>query len=150
MAVVRSVLSCLAKATAISMLAAVAGCAVGPDYHLPTEAVFDAPGAQISFVGAHGNPAVQKGELPPNWWYLYRSLDLDRLVTEAIAENTDLRVADANLERSHAMVDLAKAAAQPKLGVEGGYERALLSAESYLSNAILPDMNLYTIGLSAS
>jgi outer membrane protein TolC len=150
MAVVRSVLSCLAKAAAISMMTTAAGCSVGPDYQLPAQAVFDVPGAQVPFVGAHGNPAVQKGELPPNWWHLYRSPDLDRLVADALAENTDLRVANANLERSHAMVDLAKAAGQPKLGVEGGYERALLSAESYLSNAILPDMNLYTIGLSAS
>jgi NodT family efflux transporter outer membrane factor (OMF) lipoprotein len=150
MAVVRGILSCLAKTTAIAMMATAAGCAVGPDYHLPTDAVFDAPGAQVPFVGARGNHAVQKGELPPNWWHIYRSPDLDRLIADAIAENTDLRVADANLERSHAMVDLAKAAGQPKVGFEGGYERALLSAESYLSTAILPDMNLYTIGLTAS
>src|SRR4029077_7699416 len=130
MAVVRGILSCLAKATAIAMVVTAAGCAVGPDYHLPTDAVFDAPGAQVPFVGARGNHAVQKGELPPNWWHIYRSPDLDRLIADAIAENTDLRVADANLERSHSMVDLAKAAGQPKVGFEGGYERALLSAES--------------------
>jgi NodT family efflux transporter outer membrane factor (OMF) lipoprotein len=144
------VLSCFTKAAAISIMTSAAGCSVGPDYHLPAQAVFDAPRAQVPFVGAHGNPAVQKGDLPPNWWHLYRSPDVDRLVADAIAENTDLRAANANLERSHAMVDLAKAAGQPKLGVEGGYERALLSAESYLSTAILPDMNLYTIGLAAS
>ncbi|HEY1944080.1 MAG TPA: efflux transporter outer membrane subunit [Roseiarcus sp.] len=132
------------------MTTAAAGCAVGPDYHLPERAAFNTPGAQTPFAGARNNPAVKGGALPAGWWRLYRSPDLDRLVATALAENTDLRVADANLERSRAMVDLAKTAEQPDVAVGGAYDRTLLSAEQYLSMANLPAYNIYDINLSAS
>jgi multidrug efflux system outer membrane protein len=129
---------------------AVAGCTVGPDYLLPKEAKVKAPAAQGSFAGARNNPAVQAGALPAGWWRLYRSTELDRLVAAALAENTDLRVADANLERSRAMVDLVKTQQQPDLAFGGGYDRTQFSAQQYLSTANLPPLNIYDLSLSAS
>lgn len=139
-----------ARAAGVIVVVAVAGCTVGPDYHLPKQADFNAVGAQGAFVSARQNPAVREGPLPPEWWHLYQSPDLDRLVTAALGENTDLRVADANLERSHALVDLARSEAQPNVGIEAGYDRTLLSAEQYLSKADLPVFNVYDLSLSAS
>jgi outer membrane protein, multidrug efflux system len=140
----------LAKTAALIVTVALAGCAVGPDYRLPKHADFNAPGAQGVFVGARRDPAVQGGVPPQEWWHLYRSPDLDRLVTAAFRENTNLRVADANLQRSHALVELARSEGQPNVGIEGGYDRSLLSAEQYLSTANLPAFNLYDLSLSAS
>jgi NodT family efflux transporter outer membrane factor (OMF) lipoprotein len=150
MAVVRQGVSSLAKTMAIFMLTAVAGCAVGPDYHVPKEAAINASEAQIPFVGARHNPAVQEAPLRPGWWHLYRSPALDRLITIALAENSDLRVADANLERSRAMVDLATYEGEPKVGIGASYEPTQLSAEQYLSMANLSPFNIYDISLSAS
>ncbi len=129
---------------------ALAGCAVGPDYQLPKEAAFNAPAAQQPFVGARDNPVVSDALPQGAWWHLYRSEPLDRLVDEALQANTDLRIANANLERSRAMVRAASAQGQPQLGLEGGVERGLISAEQYLSEADLPVMNLYTVSLTAS
>ena len=150
MGMIKCILSCFARMVTISTVAAAAGCSVGPDYHLPTEASFNAPGAQVAFIGARSNPAVQEGPLPSRWWHLYRSPDLDRLVADALIENTDLRIADANLERSHAMVDLARSAGQPNVRIGGAYEHTLISAEQYLSMANLPPLDVYDIRLSAS
>ncbi len=147
---VKRIVSCSGRAAVISLMAAATGCTVGPDYRLPTEAAFNTPGAQVPFVGAQSNPVVSNGTLSPGWWHLYQSSDLDRLVTAAFSANTDLRIADANLERSRAMVDLARSARQPKVGFDAGYERTLVSAEQYISMANLPTYNLYDISLSAS
>jgi NodT family efflux transporter outer membrane factor (OMF) lipoprotein len=130
---------------------AVSACApVGPDYHLPSSAIINAPAAQGRFVGAARNKAVVEAPLPANWWRLYRSPDLDRLVIEAFAANTDLRVAEANLERSRAMVSAAKAAGQPNVALNLDFAREQLSAEQYLYGGALPVENLYNVGLSAS
>jgi NodT family efflux transporter outer membrane factor (OMF) lipoprotein len=129
----------------------VTGCAaVGPNYRLPDNALIQAPAAQGRFVGAEGEAAVAEMPLPPQWWRLYRSAALDRLVTDALAANTDLRVAEANLQRSRALVSEAKAAGQPNLGFNAEMARAQLSAEQYLSPEPVPVTNLYDIGLSAS
>ncbi|MDB5460048.1 MAG: transporter, partial [Caulobacteraceae bacterium] len=132
-------------------LAALAGCAaVGPDYRLPAQAVINAPAAQGRLVGARGQPAVAEAPLPDHWWRLYRNPDLDRLVTEALAANTDLRVAQANLERNRALVAEAKAAGQPNVALNLDFGRAQLSAEQYLHEGPLPPANLYDAGLSVS
>jgi len=141
----------LAPGAAAALLAVVSACApVGPDYHLPPSAIINAPMAQGRFVGAAGSQSVAEAPLPANWWRLYQSPDLDRLVTEAFAANTDLRVAEANLERSRAMVSAAKAAGQPNVTLNLDYDREQLAAEQYLYSGALPVENLYNVGLSAS
>jgi multidrug efflux system outer membrane protein len=136
-------------AASLMLLACAAGCTVGPDYHLPKEAAFNAPGSQVPF-DTQNNRAVNEGKLPPQWWHLYRSADLDRLVAAALAANTDLRVADANLERSRALVALAKSEAQPDVSIDAGFQRTQLSADQFLSTANVPNFSLYDISLSAS
>ena len=123
---------------------------VGPDYHLPARALANAPGANGAFVGRNISPAVSDEPLPPHWWRLYDSPDLDRLVGDALAANTDLRVAEANLQRSRALVALAKSQGQPNLGFEGGVERTQLSAQQYLFPGNLPELTLYDVNLAAS
>ena len=134
-----------------ALVAAVSACApVGPDYHLPGSALINAPTAEGRFVGAAGNKAVAEAPLPANWWRLYQSADLDRLVTNAFAANTDLRVAEANLERSRAMVTAARAAGQPNVALNLDFAREQLAAEQYLYAGSLPVENLYNVGVTAS
>jgi NodT family efflux transporter outer membrane factor (OMF) lipoprotein len=129
---------------------ALVGCAVGPDYHMPPSASFNAPSAQGRFAESDNVGLVTQQEPVGVWWKLYRSPDLDRLIAEALTANTNLRVAEANLQRSQAMVRLAQASGQPQVGFEGGYDHGLLSAESLLSFANLPDLDLYSVNLSFS
>jgi NodT family efflux transporter outer membrane factor (OMF) lipoprotein len=135
----------------IACVTLISGCAVGPNYTLPTTAAFNDKDAQGAFIGTRNSANVRATSLPAGWWRLYQSDTLNRLVEAGFDANTDLRVAQANLQRSEAMVRQAAAQGQPQLGFDGGYERALLSAESYLSPAEdLPPMNLYSLSLSAS
>jgi len=84
-----------------------------PDYHGPPPgAVVNAPAANAPFISGAGD-AFSPEPASGAWWRLYESADLDRLVSEAFAANTDLRMAQANLERSQALLRGARAARQP-------------------------------------
>lgn len=143
----------MSRRLAAGLLAALAlaGCkTVGPDYHLPSQATVKAPAAQGGFVGAQANPAVSQAPLPLDWWRLYDDLRLDGLIGQAFAANTDLRIAEANLERSHALLAEAQAARRPNLTFNFDPAYAQLSAQQYLQTAAVPAMGLYDVGLSLS
>jgi outer membrane protein, multidrug efflux system len=148
-AVVKAPTSSLCLATLI-VAAALGGCAVGPDYHLPKYATFNARDAQGPFVGAKKNARVADAPLPPQWWRLYSSPNLDRLVLGALEANTDLRVAEANLQCSRALVELAKTQQQPNVTFDAGVERTQYSAEQFLFLGTLPQFTLYDVNLTAS
>lgn len=93
---------------AFAALAPLAGCAVGPGYRAPVTGVPAA--APFANAGAAIDPA---GARPANWWSLYRDPALDALVAEALAHNSDLRIAAANLERARAVLSEERAARLP-------------------------------------
>ena len=94
----------------VSMLA-LAACTVGPNYARP-ETPAAAGGA---FIGAD-NPAFTLAEPEAGWWRLYQDPVLDQLVEEAFAQNTDLRVATANLARVRALLRETRAGRRRRQG----------------------------------
>lgn len=113
------------KTTVLSTIAAaalLAGCGttpVGPNYQAPPAL---APGHASSagdFVSAEAATA-SADPLPPRWWRLYQNAELDTLVERALAHNTDLRQAVANLEREQAVDDEVRGAQYPTATVSGG------------------------------
>ena len=92
-----------------------AGCAVGPHYEPPQIEVKSA-GAYIT--EAHGVDGT--AALPDHWWRLYDDPVLDGLVERALAANTDLRVASANLAKAQAVLGETRAGRLPSAGLSGG------------------------------
>ena len=130
------------------LLLALAGCTVGPDYHLPAQALQNNKAAQAPFTDA---AKVGQNTAPPeNWWHLFNDPRLDALIPRAFAANTDLRIARDNLERSHALLDQAQVARQigGTIALETSDEQ--LSAEEFLHDGQPPVMQLYNTGLSVS
>ena len=96
---------------------ALAGCTtVGPDYQVPADAVAERQSAQAPFAQAQED-VFRQDAVPGRWWRLYNDPTLDGLVEKALAANTDLRVAGANLERAQAVLRETQAQQQPSLGV---------------------------------
>ncbi|WP_395337187.1 TolC family protein [Novosphingobium sp. BL-8H] len=60
------------------------------------------------------------GTLPAQWWRLYREPDLDTLVSDALANNRDLRVAVANLLNARAELGETRAKRGPSTGLSAG------------------------------
>lgn len=88
---------------------ALAACAVGPEYHRPI-----APqGAVGAFQTA--SPAVAATATDNDrWWQLYRDPVLDGLIADALAANTDIRVATARLARARASLREVRGDRQPQ------------------------------------
>ncbi|CAH0255481.1 Outer membrane protein OprM [Massilia sp. Bi118] len=97
------------------LASALAACTtVGPDYHVPKEAVVKRDAANAKFMGAAEQP-YQSEPLPADWWRLYQDPVLDKLVAKAFAANADLRVAAANLSRTHAVLEEVEEKKRPEV-----------------------------------
>jgi outer membrane protein, multidrug efflux system len=128
-----------------------AGCyTVGPDYHgPPPAAVVNVPAASAPFLGAN-DPAFSPEPALGAWWKLYQSPQLDALVNEAFAANTDLRIANANLERSQALLRQAKAVRQPQVEINFDPSYTQVSAQAFLQARPVAARGFYDTGLSVS
>ena len=128
--------------------------AVGPNYHVPDAAVINAPAARAPFIGVSSKSGAGTGPgiavnspLPDRWWHLFNDPVLDDLESQALATNTDLRVAAANLEHARAASAVAEGAREPDLGFSASAARARLSGESYLLTQPLPVATLGDAGV---
>jgi NodT family efflux transporter outer membrane factor (OMF) lipoprotein len=100
-----------------------AACAVGPDFQRP-----DAPGvsqytpgtplAETSSAKVAGGAAqrIQNGrDIPGDWWRVFRSDSLDRLIAEALRANPDLQAAQASLRQAQENVAAGQGALFPTI-----------------------------------
>lgn len=125
------------------------GCTVvGPDYHVPDAAMIKADGAAGNF--ASGTAVTKAEPLPNRWWELYHNPVLDRLIAQALEANTDLRVAEANLQRSLALLDARGATREMRASANAETSYAQRSAEAELQHVQPPSRQIYNVGISVS
>jgi NodT family efflux transporter outer membrane factor (OMF) lipoprotein len=93
----------------LALFAALAGCAVGPNYRPPVPpAGATAPLTSVS-------PSVESVAQPPDdWWRLYDDPELDSLVQQAFVANADLAVAQADLSVARASLEAARNGQYPQ------------------------------------
>ena len=84
------------------LLVLLAGCATPPP---PQQAKVELPAAWKEIAP----PYVEDGR----WWRIYQDGELDRLVDEALVQNSDLRLAAARVDEARALVTDAKGAQLP-------------------------------------
>jgi NodT family efflux transporter outer membrane factor (OMF) lipoprotein len=88
--------------------AALAGCAVGPDYRRPaapevasyTTEALPSGTAEAKGIGGPMQRFVPGGEIPARWWELFRSQALDRWIREGLSNSPTLGAAEATLRRA--------------------------------------------------
>jgi multidrug efflux system outer membrane protein len=104
------------KSSKRSMLAAVillllAGCAVGPDFKEP---VVKSPATYRTRV----MPADAIGDL--QWWMLFDDPLLYELVTTALTNNREVKIAASRIEQARATLGFTRADAYPRIDVDAG------------------------------
>ena len=118
-----------AASAMLAALLALAGCAVGPDFEQPAAPAaerYSAAATPAATAGGDRVPAqrLHAGmDIPAQWWTLFRSPELDRLVREALAHSPTLEQARARLLQ-----------AQEEFRAESG-ARTLPSVDANLSGA---------------
>lgn len=108
-----------AAAVVLAGLAA-AGCAVGPAYQRPA---VDVPAAYTE----PATTSTASGTLPADWWTLYNDPQLNELVTATLANNSDLRLAVAQVEEAEAVAREAGAAFFPEIDLNGASTRTAVT-----------------------
>ncbi|MCF8980971.1 efflux transporter outer membrane subunit [Pseudomonas syringae] len=121
---------------------------VGPDYELPKDSAINRPDLQGELAGQSVNSV--SAPVPAHWWRLYQDPKLDELVRQAMASNTDLRIAAANLQRSRYQGAEADAAGGFTNSAKIGAQRLQESGEAFLLPDKVPVANVGDIGLTTS
>ena len=121
-----------------------AGCAVGPNYVRPHATV----SAAAPFIGAD-NAAVSRDAAIDQWWKLYNDPVLNQVVADAIAANTDIRVAAARVDHARALLRDAKSNRLPTTAINASAQRERISSIEVLPGEKRED-TIYDGGLSLS
>ncbi len=139
----------LTRLTAVGLGLLLSACqVVGPDYTLPEQAAINRADLQGELAGESVNTI--SAPVPADWWRLYQDPRLDQLVQQAMASNTDLRIAAANLQRARYQTAEAQAAGGFSSGVKIGAERLQESGEAFLLADKVPVANVGNVGITTS
>jgi len=149
--------SCVAAALATLLIA---GCAAGPDFRKPTAPDVHGYTAQplATATVSGGNVAAgdvqhfdAAGDVAGDWWTLFHSAPLDRLIRQALARNPDLKAAQAALTAAHEDVLAQRGSYYPSIsaGLSGSREKDPASAlapvpsnNAYLYNLFTPQVSV--------
>ena len=110
---------------AVATAAALAGCAVGPDYQRPGAPVPAAYKEATTAAGATWLAAAPADTLDRgNWWRLFADDDLSRLVSQIDVSNQNVAASVAAYRQAQAIVGEARAARFPTLSVAASGRRS--------------------------
>lgn len=114
----------------VALAATLSACAVGPDFERPaTPAVAgytpEPLGSTAASEAFAGTPQlfVTGENVAADWWTLFKSPALSALVEQAIANNTDLQAADANLRQAQELQKAQFAILLPSVDGQFGVSR---------------------------
>ncbi len=108
------------RAGLLAISLALAGCAVGPDYHLPVVQVGDHYKEAEGWKQASPNDAAPR----PDWWREFQDPQLDRLMGEMLEANLDIAQAEARRRQAQALVRSAGAGFFPTVGASASATRS--------------------------
>jgi len=141
---------------------ALAGCAVGPNFHRPAppqDADYGsapAQGATASAPGSAGNAQQFIGgmDIPGQWWELFQSPKLSALVQQALKGNPSIDAARASLRQANDLYKAQRGSLFPAVQGSFGAQRAKNPTETLANPTSLPQVNpyynLFTAQLSLS
>ncbi|MDY6945473.1 MAG: TolC family protein, partial [Pseudomonadota bacterium] len=135
---------------AISACLLSACAAVGPDFQQP-----DAPTATryTSEAAQAATDPLQRlvygAAAPADWWTLFESDELNRLMQQAKQSNFTLAAARASLAQAQELLAAQRGTRLPQVGLNGGAGRQQLGAK-FLGSFQLPAFTYYAVGADVS
>ncbi len=130
--------------SALMLLIAITGCAVGPDYKRPSlslPATYAPSGADSTTDGS----AAPSNNLQASWWTLFADPTLDSLVQQTLANNSDIRLAAAQVEEAESVLRQTDASIFPEvdLGTTGSRSRvSTLTAQPSIAPFVRNDRRI--------
>jgi multidrug efflux system outer membrane protein len=103
----------------------IGGCAAGPDYHRPA---LEVPGAYRGAEGAAPGESIGDAE----WWNVYGDAQLRSLLTTAMRNNADVKIAVARIDQASAQLGQSRMTFVPTVDVTGTVSRSKSSTSPLL------------------
>jgi NodT family efflux transporter outer membrane factor (OMF) lipoprotein len=130
-----------ASASAVALL--LTSCAVGPDFKVPPppEVGTFLPGRAADRVP--GRTVVRGAEIPAQWWELFRSPALDRVVQQGIVFNADLAAAEAAVRVAQANARAQRGALFPT--VAGTFDASRQKVSTDLTSPLESGANIFNL-----
>jgi NodT family efflux transporter outer membrane factor (OMF) lipoprotein len=129
---------------ALPLVALVAGCTVGPDYHAPE------PRLASQWTSSATPGEVKEGA----WWKTLNDPLLDTLVDEMLAKSPTLREAQARIVEARAALSSVRGSTGPQASLSGSASETVLSKNGQLPIGSIPgfarDFSLFDLGFDAS
>ena len=141
---------------AVSLVALLAGCAVGPDFKEPA-----APDGKGYTEDGIPNTKVPDGKeqeqrfvlgkkITGDWWQLFHANRLNAVLEQAIAGNQNIIAARATLAQAREVVAQAKGPLYPQVDLSSGVSRQQVSEAALGLPGVTPPFNIYSIGPTVS
>jgi NodT family efflux transporter outer membrane factor (OMF) lipoprotein len=154
-------------AVALMLMAALTACAVGPNFKRPappaatdygnasagqTAATRDAAHTGANDAGGDAQRFVAGMDIPNQWWTLFRSAKLDRLVEQALAGNPNVSAAQAALRQAHELYLAQRTSFFPSVQGNFGGNRSEFPVNTLTSPTVASSSTytLYTAQLTLS
>jgi NodT family efflux transporter outer membrane factor (OMF) lipoprotein len=127
-------------AGAISLLAMLPGCNVGPKYHAPAPPAIAAPNykeSSLNFQDADGWKVAspQDAMIRGNWWEIFHEPELNALEEQLNANNQSIKVSYENYMAARAIIQEARAQYWPTITAAPTWRRTRSSANQTFSTA---------------
>ena len=140
------------------LLVALTGCAAGTGFHepkLPKDATYILPSPYPrTFIPGDATRDDQKldfgGNLPGQWWQLFRSPELSALVRAALKQNPGLKSAQAALNQSQELLFASESNLLPTIDGGAQAQREQINAASLGLPNMRPTFSVVTGALSTS
>src|SRR6202790_1053084 len=146
-------LGCLAIVLACAL--GLGGCAVGPHFTRPTAP----PAARYTGDTLRGEDASASDtvqhialgrEIEGNWWTLFRSDAIDKLVTQAVEHNRSLAASTATLQQAQELALAQAGSRYPQVGLTAGAGRQQYGQEFLGGFGKIPPFTYFAVGPTVS
>ena len=147
------------RACAAVLLAALAGCAVGPNFQRPAPPNATGYGNSAKAEGTKAGPAISDAQhyvadmdVPDQWWRAFGSETLNGLVAQALAGNPNIKAAQAALRQAHELYLAQRTSFFPNVQGSFGANRSEFPVNTLTSPTVAASSTytLYTAQLTLS
>lgn len=147
------------KTLMLATVSVLAACAVGPDFLKPAAPDVtrytntDLPEKTASTTGPDGaaQSFANNKDVPQEWWKQFGSDSLNALVAHALANNPDLKAADASLRIAQENYYIARGELLPTVDANAGITREKFNPSSFGETGVPPSLfTLYNASVNVS
>ena len=146
----------ISLAAAAAVAATVSACAVGPNFERPAAptstrySVEQEPAPALAGTDVIAQQVELGGNLPANWWTLFKNDALNQLIGDALANNRSLAAAQATVKQAQALAEARTGALYPDFDLTASSGREKYGAQFLGPFPAPPPFTYYAFGAAVS